>query len=395
MKNAIHKRLELSGLSFAPPQTWGAVRLVPLLRREIRGDLRLSSRRYPEDVAVVALEGQPRHPSLVYASFIPHGLVVEWSADGAPVASFGTTIAKRGADGKALRARSASVRLLHRMAKREDEDRLRILPLHLAMEGFLALHFGGPEIAWAEYSRETMARGLSPRGEASVRGEAIAGLGEALRVFEIHERQVGVLVFVADALASAFVVPHPEDYRALHRSLLEDFYGELLYRYGLMYRESTPAWASIDEATVSSLGDLRASVERMRAQWADFAATLAAGAIGAEVRAERVHRMAPFQLERLLPDFEPGRESHLGEAIVRDGGEIEYLKTYRLSDAQVRRACLLQTLATHAWSLEETAAALGSSRDELVRRLGNAGLGYMLRPHVLDAARAGRAGKAR
>jgi DNA-binding NtrC family response regulator len=80
---------------------------------------------------------------------------------------------------------------------------------------------------------------------------------------------------------------------------------------------------------------------------------------------------------------------------VRDGGEIEYLKTYRLSDAQVRRAYLLQTLAAHGWELEETAAALGSSRDELVRRLGNAGLGYLLRPHVLDAARAGRAGKAR
>lgn len=35
----------------------------------------------------------------------------------------------------------------HRLAKRRPGDRLRFLPLHLALEGYLALHFGGPPAA--------------------------------------------------------------------------------------------------------------------------------------------------------------------------------------------------------------------------------------------------------
>ncbi|MFF8376398.1 hypothetical protein ACF07V_09750 [Streptomyces sp. NPDC015661] len=35
------------------------------------------------------------------------------------------------------------------------------------------------------------------------------GLGEALRVFELHPGQCGLLLYVTDALAAAFVVPHP------------------------------------------------------------------------------------------------------------------------------------------------------------------------------------------
>src|SRR5262249_2163865 len=152
-----------------------------------------------------------------------------WNDDGTPVASFGASLQKGGGrDGVAI---GRCVRLLHRMVKREDGRQLRLLPLHLAMEGFLALHFGGAATAWPEHSRRAMRRGLSPRMERSMPGSAIAGLEDALRVFEIHEGQTGVLLFVADALASAFVVPHPDDYRALHRSLLEDFFGELLYHY--------------------------------------------------------------------------------------------------------------------------------------------------------------------
>jgi hypothetical protein len=64
-------------------------------------------------------------------------------------------------------------------------------------------------------------------------------------VFEICDRQVGVLLFVAESLASAFVVPTPEDYRQLHTSLLEDFYGELLYQYSLLYDTTFPMDVSI------------------------------------------------------------------------------------------------------------------------------------------------------
>jgi hypothetical protein len=42
------------------------------------------------------------------------------------------------------------------------------------MEGVLALHFAGPEIARHEYSRESLSYRLSPRIEQSVPGWANA-----------------------------------------------------------------------------------------------------------------------------------------------------------------------------------------------------------------------------
>lgn len=53
-----------------------------------------------------------------------------------------------------------------------------------------------------------------------------------MRLFEIHENKVGMLVFVAATFASAFVLPHSDDYAVLHRTLLTDFYGELIWQYG-------------------------------------------------------------------------------------------------------------------------------------------------------------------
>lgn len=119
------------------------------------------------------------------------------------------------------------------MAKRRPGDRLRFLPLHLALEGYLALHFGGPSTAWEEWSRTALRDGLSPRAEDAYLGRSVRGLADALRIFEIHPGQCGVMVYVSDALAAAFVVPHPDDYRLLHASLVEDLYGELVHQYAL------------------------------------------------------------------------------------------------------------------------------------------------------------------
>src|SRR5690606_35292178 len=160
-----------------------------------------------------------------------------------------------------------------RMARKAGRNRLRFLPLQMALEGYLALHFGGPEIAWEEWARRAVAKGPSPRCEEAYLGQEgrgleealrvfeirpgqlarravakglsprceevylgleVRGLEEALRVFEIHPGQCGVMVYVADALASAFVTPHPDDYRALHPTLIEDLFGELVYVYGLL-----------------------------------------------------------------------------------------------------------------------------------------------------------------
>jgi hypothetical protein len=59
----------------------------------------------------------------------------------------------------------------------------------------------------------------------------------------------------------------------------------------------------------------------------------------------------------------------------------------RLSTAQSRRGYLLSRLAAHDWSLEATATALGTERDDLALRLDRAGFGHLLRPDIIDAAR--------
>ncbi len=391
------KGVELRGLEAAPAQVRGAVRIVPLVRREPRRDLRLWRRGYDEDLTVVALEGQIERPDLAYISYVPHGLVLSWSDDGSPMASYGARMermermerrdGREGKDGKRLALGPVGVRLLHRMAKREEGNRLRFLPLHLAMEGFLGLFFSGPDVAWREYSRYALSHGLGVRSETAVMGRGIRGLEDALRVFEIHDGQVGVLLFVADALASAFVVPTPEDYRALHDSLLEDFYGELLAYYAHDNETVAPMDVAFD-AAVDSLAALRAALVEARREWAAFGTGVMAGnLLGRDVDARIVYTAGPFTLQRFITDLRPDEENHIGEAIVRDDGTLEYLKTYRLSAAQTRRAYLLGQLAAHNWNLDATGAALGADRDELIRRMERSGFGYLLAEEVRRAAR--------
>jgi len=383
--SSVFTHFELRGLEIGSAQLFGNVRLVPLLRKVVREDLRLARRSYDEKIGIVALDGDPLEPQLAYAStYVPHGFVVSYSEDGVPVASFGATLAAAGKarDGRAV---GSSARLLHRMVKREGARSLRMLPMHLAMEGFLALHFGGPSIAWAEYSRRALSRGLDPRSESAVSGSALPGFDDALRVFEIHERQTGMLVFIADALASAFVVPHPNDYRLLHRTMLEDFFGDLLYRYGCMYPDVMPYATGIDDRKIRSLEDLRAAASLLRSDQAEFARYLTSGVLTRPVKSEVVYDLGPFQLSRFMTDLRLHEENHIGETILRDDGSVEYLKTYRLSDAQARRAHLLEILAANEWHLERTAKALSTTKAELVRRIVKAGFEYLLKANVARA----------
>lgn len=384
MSGALLDRLNLQGLELAPSQVWSGIRLVPVIRTNAPGDLRLASRNYSDPAMMVHLAGNPAGKGPQYSSYVPHGLIVSWSDDGSPAATFGANMTSQ--EGKRF---GTSVRVLHRMAKREDKNRLRLLPLHLAMEGFLTLHFGGPDVAWSEYSRQALSKGLNPRWESSVSGRSIRGLEDALRVFEIHESQVGVLLFVADAFASAFVVSHPDDYRELHRTLLEDFYGELMYQHGF-YGASVQLDASMESGDVASLDDLERVLQDMRTDAAEFHHYMGAGIFDRALNSEKVYRTGSFQLQRFATDLDVKDENHIGEAIVRDDGTLEYLKSYRLSGAQARRAFLLSNLAEHSWNLDETAATMGQSKDDLVQRLEKAGFGYLLKDHVLREARHGR-----
>ncbi|GAA3452897.1 ARPP-2 domain-containing protein [Dactylosporangium matsuzakiense] len=368
----------IAGLRAGPAQTWGAVRLVPLLRDEPITDLRLHARLHGDELSIVELG-----PRESYIAYVPHAFVAGWTGDGTPAAAFGTQLVAP-AD-KAL-PRVAGLRFHRRLARREDRNRLRFLPLHLAVEGFLDLQFGGPPIAWQEWTRAAVAHGLSPRVEEAYRGAAVQGLDDALRVFEVHPGQCGVVVYVADALASVFAVPHPDDYRALHATLLQDYYGELLYHYTQLYPAVPGFDGPVHDARVHTVDDLRAELARVRSEWERFHNDVMFTVRALESRP--VYRMGRFTLSRFLPPFDPAADNHIGETITADDGTVAYLKTFRLSAAQARRGFLLSRLAACDWSLDATAEALGTDRRGLVLRLDRAGFGYLLRPDILDACRA-------
>ncbi|NUT51150.1 MAG: hypothetical protein HOV94_28170 [Saccharothrix sp.] len=366
--------LDLTGLTTAAAQVWGGVRLVPLIRDEPITGLRLHARLYGDEPGVVEVG-----PRTHYISYIPHGFVATWTDDDSPVAAYGTRMAQGGEPP----AHGMRLRFHRRMARRVERDRLRFLPLHLAVEGYLALHFGGPTVVWDEWSQRAVRRGLSPRVEEAYVGAEVAGLADAVKHFEIHPGQCGVLVYVADALAAAFVVPHPEDYRALHTTLVQDLYGELVHHYATL-TASAPRFAVRLPDDVTSLAGLRVAAARERAAWARFHdTTMADGLLSGSYALSRVYRLGDYTLSRFLPSFRRKQENHIGELISDRDGRTAYLKTFRLSEAQVRRGHLLSTLAAHDWHLATTAAALDLTEHQLGLRLQGAGFGALLREDVL------------
>ncbi|NEA11862.1 hypothetical protein G3I27_27540, partial [Streptomyces sp. SID10692] len=78
-------RLELTGLTVRPAQVWGGVRLVPLVRASPVEGLRLHREVY-EGMGAGIVELGPRER---YLSYIPHGLVADWSGGGGPAAGAG------------------------------------------------------------------------------------------------------------------------------------------------------------------------------------------------------------------------------------------------------------------------------------------------------------------
>ncbi|MFF8843815.1 hypothetical protein ACF08N_14015 [Streptomyces sp. NPDC015127] len=380
--------LDMTGLRTLPSQVWGGIRLVPLVRDDPVPGLRLH-RRVLGGHGVVDTGPRTR-----YCSYIPHAFVADWSGGDGHVAAYGTRLSA--GEDEAVPER-ATVRVHHRMAKRVRtkgtvEKRLRFLPLHLALEGYLSLHFGGPSVVWDEWSRQAVRQGLSPRAEAAYTGRSVPGLAEALRIFEIHPGQCGVLVYAADTLAAAFVVPHPDDYRALHPTLVEDLYGELVHQYAYYGAAVPDVTAEIrDSPYLRTLADLRAAARAQERLWAEGHGTLFAGRLlDPSYAFERVYRMDGFALWRFLPSFRRGvAEQHIGEVITDHKGCVAYLKTFRLSEAQIRRGHLLQVLHDHDWDLESAAETLGTAYEALVGRIRDAGFGTLLDAH--ETARRARA----
>jgi hypothetical protein len=364
--------IALHNLEIAPSQIWGSIRLVPLLRKDFREDLRLAKRSYNSRVVVGAAN------NTFYHSYVPHGLVLNWSDRGEAVASLGSQLSNTS-------HQFAGVKVMRRMAQREDKNSLRFLPLEMAMEGFMGMFFKGPAIAWQEYSRRSRSTGLSPRTEYSITGKSISDLSEALRVFEIHENQVGVLLFVGEMLATAFILPHPADYRDLHETLLTDAYGETFYYYGL-YGQAQELKCSIEDKNIHDLADLRSALTKMRQEWSDVQSMMGEDLLQRPIQSQQIYQAGAFSLQRFITDLDKTRTNYIGESIVDDNGDLQYLKIYGLSAVQTRRAYLLQTLDRHDWQLEKAATSLNETLPSLVKRMEKADLGYLINNQVREQA---------
>lgn len=393
--------VDLAGLRVAPAQTWGAVRLVPLLRDEPVRDLRLHPRLHgPDSLSVVRVGRnqranrasaccdeceQCRGPQLgeVHVAYVPHALVATWTPDQTPVAAAGTQML----ESDQIPAEGFEVRVRRRLTRREEPHQVRFLPLHLAVDGYLSLEFAGPPTRWPEWSRQAFRDGLSPRTEEFRLGDDW-GLEDALRVFEIHPNQCGVVLYTGDQLVAAFVVPHPDDYRMLHPTLVHSLYGAQIQHYATMFPDVPDLVSPLDGTGVRDLADLRRRLDAATESWRDLHTVMAAGLFDAPFHGQPVRRMGRFTLIRFRPAFDPTGENHIGEAISDDEGRLVYLATARLSVAQTKRGYLLSVLAEHDWHLDHTATALGTTRDDLVLRLDRAGFGHLLKPDVVDPVRA-------
>ncbi|MCH7232326.1 hypothetical protein L0U85_15890 [Glycomyces sp. L485] len=365
-------RLTFDGLQTRPGQVWGGVRLVPLVRDEPISSLRLHPNGFPDNDPFGGYE-----PRCCYA---PHGLTAEWTDDGTAVPALGT----------ALRMPAKTVRKSGRpKTKLERRTRVRFVPHQTALEAFLPLTFQVPTIAWREWSTRVFRRGLPRSEEPQYIGYDVEGLADALRIFEIHPGQCGVLVYIADALASAVVTPHPDDYRALHPTLVEDGFGELIWRYTHLYEDVPDFRVRLHESSIDTVADLRTTIRVAQREWTDFHEdAMAGGLLDAEYVFTGDYQMNQYTLRRFRPHFVPGRETHVGEAISDDNGRLAYLRTFRLSETQSRRGRLLRTLSDYDWNVEAAAASMGIAAPALVARVDAAGYGGLLRQDVLDHYRA-------
>ena len=377
------------GLRLGSSQVLGAIRLVPVLRdQEIKG-LRLLQGLTPEG----AVGGPYRSQTdLVY---VPHGLIMPWHVEREPawVAAEGTLI---GSPGR-LGAGGFSGGDLVPHAPPRPGQRVAMMPMQEALDRLMLRQYGVTRPLRSLYGENTVALGRPGARDAMVAGPAIEGLSEALATFEILDGQVGALVHVCDTLAAAFVLPSARDYRALHETLIGDFFAEMLAIHARRVDfgaavETLPV--RLESRGVTSLDELRASLVRARGELARYVETLSADLFEANLEREVLKQRGDFSLERFITDLDPRRRvAHVGEAIFTRHNRLAYLKTSLLSRQQIRRAYLFSRLHAHRWDLEAAARALRESVPSVQARLTRFGFGHLLKPDALAALQTGALGK--
>ncbi len=371
----------LQGLEARGAQVWRGVRLVPLVRTTAPPKLRLA-RTDVHAPTITTVDPHPSHPSRSehYLAVIPHAYVLAWGDDAEAELSLGGRFTRD--EGRVVN-REHNVQMRLRMVRRASERSLRFLPQHLAIEGLLALYFGGPSIATHDWSERVLRAGFDPRVERALSGRAMPDLADALRVFEIVEGQCGMLLFSHDTLLGAFVAPTADDYRACHDDLVYDLFPAEI---AACARYDAPVFHARIEGSPRTLGDVRRALDDERGRWDAFYRDVARDLLR-EADAETVWRAEGFTLERFLTHLRRKGEHHAGERVTTRDGTLAYLKTYRLSTAQGRRVWALDALARADWNLARAATLAKLTLPQFVDDLCRVGFAWMLHPRVFEALR--------
>jgi hypothetical protein len=371
-------RLALKGVRALPPQALGVMSLVPLAREHPIGDLRLC----PIEVLPVGerkLPGAPEHVT----HFIPHGVVTGWGERGRPMVAAGTTCLATRRGGRTLTAPPRETLIDCAISRRDGGDGVRLLPLHLTLEGLLYACLGLPPETWSRYAESSRAR--AERNPRAPRG---AALDAALRTFEPHPGQCGLLLYAADTLVFALVAPCPDDYDRMHRSVVADLLAGTFEFYARQHPASVNGpWfrAEIPGAAVRTLDDLRKAIRLSRR--GSFAAeqALSDGLVNAEPVVRSSETAGDWAVRRFTSALVPKAQNFVGEAIVGPRGATAWLTLHRLSDGYTRRAWALASLASANWNLTRLAAEWRGTPAEAETQLREAGF-----RHVLEVMRVER-----
>lgn len=361
--------LPLPGIEALPSQPFGPLHLVPLMRTAPPVDLPLIP------VARPWITDDDTHSGVV---LVPHGAVTGFDGS-APLVAYSTQIVN--AHNAERRVRTA--RMDYPIGRRDASSRVRMLPMHLSLEGALLSTFDASPETWARRSKVRVYDG-SVRSERS----AASVVESALRTFELHPAQCGALVYAADTLLAAFVAPSPEVYAELHRAIVGDLLGGTMQLYLSRHDAAErPFKLELGGAAIRTLDDLRLALARTRAPWPTAVSALREGLSKTPLVTRGSTRAQPYTVRRFSTGLTLDGGNALGEVVTRDDGAIAWLSFLRLSDAQTRRAYLLAELAAAGWSPETLAARRkGGAVDDTEKQLLNAGF-----EHVLAVMSPGRA----
>lgn len=295
----------------------------------------------------------------------------------------GTTCVTPRRGGRALTAPARETLIDCAISRRDGGDGVRLLPLHLTLEGLLYATLGLPPETWSRYAESS--RALAERNPRAPRG---AALDAALRTFEPHPEQCGILLYAADTLVFALVAPCPDDYERVHQSVVADLLAGTFEFYARQHPESVngPRFrAELPGAAVRTLDDLRRAIALSRR--GSFAAerALADGLVNTEPVVRSSETAGDWAVRRFTSALVPKSQNFIGEAIVGPRGAPAWLTLHRLSDGYTRRAWALASLATAEWNLARLAREWRGTPAEAETQLREAGF-----RHVLEVMRVER-----